>query len=248
MSTAPVLTWPTFRSRLVGSWRVADETMAFRFERPSGWTFKSGQFVDITLLDPTETDAEGNVRGFSLASTPDEETLLVATRMRDTAFKRALREALPETECKMEGPFGDFRLHHDVERAAVMIAGGIGITPFRSMVLDAAHRRLKHRIVLFYFNRRPEDAPFLGELQYLEGRNPHYRLIAVMTQPKCSRHGWNGETGHLNEAMLEKYVSDLKSPLYYVAGPAHMVAGVREVLNAAGINNDDIRTEEFAGY
>lgn len=248
MSTAPVFTWPTFSSRLVGSWRVADQTMAFRFERPAGWIFKAGQFVDVTLLNPVETDAEGNVRGFSLASAPDEDTLMVATRMRDTVFKRSLAAALPDTEFKIEGPFGDFTLHHDARRPAVMIAGGIGITPFRSMVLDAARSRLNHQIVLFYFNRCPEDAPFLEELTHLESRNPNYHLVAVMTQPERSRRGWRGENGHLHAAMLERYVQNLKNPLFYVAGPSLMVAGIRQVLNAAGINDDGIRTEEFAGY
>jgi ferredoxin-NADP reductase len=248
MSTASVLTWPTFKSRLVGSWKVADQTMAFRFDRPPRWTFKAGQFVDITLLNPAQTDAEGNVRGFSLASAPDEDTLLIATRMRDTAFKQALAAARPGAQFKIEGPFGDFILHHDAGRPAVMLAGGIGITPFRSIILDATHRKLKHRLVLFYFNRRPEDAPFLEELQHLESRNPNYRLIAVMTQPERSRRGWNGERGHLNTTMLERHVNKLKNPIYYVAGPAPMVEGIRKVLDAAAINDDDIRSEEFAGY
>lgn len=248
MSTAPVLSWPTFTSRLVGSWKVADQTMALRFDRPSDWTYKAGQFVDVTLLNPHETDAEGNVRGFSLASAPDEETLMVATRMRESAFKRLLAASLPETKFKIEGPFGDFRLHHDARKPAVLIAGGIGITPFRSMVLNAASSKLQHRIVLFYFNRRPEDAPFLEELQHLESRNPNYRLIAVMTQPERSRRAWNGETGHLNASMLDRHLKDLKNPIYYVAGPASMVRGIRQVLNAAGVGDDEIRTEEFAGY
>lgn len=248
MSTAPVLTWPIFSSHLVGSWRVADKTMAFRFSRPPDWVFKAGQFVDITLLNSSETDAEGYVRGFSLASAPDEETLLVATRMRDTAFKRALSAALPDTEFRIEGPFGDFSLHHDARRPAVMLAGGIGITPFRSMILDAMHRKLKPRIILFYFNRRPEDAPFLAELQHLESGNPNYHLIAIMTQPQRSHCRWSGETGHLNAAMLERHLSNLKNPIYYVAGSASMVEGIRGALYAAGIEDDEIRTEEFGGY
>ncbi|MGH9359140.1 MAG: FAD-dependent oxidoreductase [Terriglobia bacterium] len=248
MSGVAISTWPTFKSRLAGSWRVADQTMAFRFDRPLGWTFKAGQLVDITLLSPSETDAEGNVRGFSLASSPDEETLLVTTRMRDTAFKRILEAALPETEVKIEGPFGDFRLHLDITRPAVMFAGGIGVTPFRSMVLDAAHRKLKHRIFLFYFNRRPEDAPFLDELQHLETGNPYYQFIGIMTQRERSHRGWGGETGHLNDAMLKRYLKGVNNPIYYIAGPAPMVRGVREILNGAGIDDDDIHTEEFAGY
>lgn len=248
MSTAPVLTWPTFKSRLVGSWRVADQTMAFRFSRPSGWSFKASQFVDITLLNPGETDAEGNVRGFSLASAPDEDTLLMATRMRDTAFKRFLGAAPPETEVKIEGPFGDFRLHRDITRPVVMLAGGIGITPFRSIILDATHRKLKHRIFLFYFNRRPEDAPFLDELRHLEIRNPYYQFVGVMTQPERSHRGWSGETGHLNGAMLKRYLKYASNSIYYIAGPAPLVKGIREGLKVDSIDDDDIRTEEFAGY
>lgn len=248
MSTVAVSAWPTFTSHLIGSWRVADQTMAFRFDRPPKWMFKAGQFVDITLLNPSETDAEGNVRGFSLASSPDEETLLVATRMRDTAFKRILGAALPEAEVRVEGPFGDFRLHHDATRPAVMLAGGIGITPFRSMILDATHRKLRHQIFLFYFNRRPEDAPFLDELHHIESQNPNYQLIGVMTQAERSGHYWTGETGHLNQAMLERYLKDVSNPIYYIAGPAAMVKGIRGILTGCGIDDDDIRTEEFAGY
>ena len=82
---------PGFMCKLKDRKEVAESTMAFRFERPSGWTFKAGQYLDMTLLDPSETDSEGNVRSFSVASAPHEETLMVVTRMRDTAFKRVLR-------------------------------------------------------------------------------------------------------------------------------------------------------------
>ncbi|TAM83121.1 MAG: FAD-dependent oxidoreductase [Acidobacteria bacterium] len=222
--------------------------MAFRFKRPAGWGFKAGQFVDISLLNPPETDAEGNVRGLSLASSPSEATLMVATRMRDTAFKRVLGVALPGVEVKIEGPFGDFKLHQDSQRPAVMFAGGIGITPFRSIILDVSERRLRHHIVLFYFNRRPEDAPFLDELKQIESRNSNYRFIPIMTQPDRSRRHWSGEIGHLSQAMLERYLKWLSNPVYYIAGPAPMVKGIRGVLNLAGIDDDDIRMEEFAGY
>lgn len=79
-------TWPTFMAELRSQRHIAEGTMAFHFEKPAGWSFKTGQFVDITLLEPAETDSEGNKRGFSIASAPHEETLMVATRMRDTAL------------------------------------------------------------------------------------------------------------------------------------------------------------------
>ncbi len=87
---------------------VAEGTMAFRFEKPAHFVFTPGQFVKPTLVDPPETDAEGNGRAFSIASAPHEDTLMVATRMRDTAFKRVLRNMPPGATVQMEGPFGNF--------------------------------------------------------------------------------------------------------------------------------------------
>jgi ferredoxin-NADP reductase len=121
---------------------VAEGTMAFQFEKPSGWTFKAGQYLDMTLLDPQESDAEGNVRSFSIASAPHEETLMVATRMRGTAFKRVLKTTPIETPVRIEGPSRDLILQNDSTRAAVFLAGGIGITPFRSIVYWAAKEKL----------------------------------------------------------------------------------------------------------
>jgi ferredoxin-NADP reductase len=162
MSTAAAS--PGFICKLKERKEVAEGTMAFRFEKPSGWAFKAGQYLDMTLLDPSETDSEGNVRSFSIASAPHEDTLMVATRMRDTAFKRVLRTMPLGTAVKIEGPFGDLILQNDFTRTAAFLAGGIGITPFRSIVHWAAQDKLSNRIVLFYSNRRPEDAPFLAEL------------------------------------------------------------------------------------
>jgi ferredoxin-NADP reductase len=246
MSTAAAS--PGFMCKLKDRKEVAEGTMAFRFEKPSGWTFKAGQYLDMTLLDPSATDSEGNVRSFSIASAPHEETLMVATRMRDTAFKRVLRTMPFGTVVKIEGPSGDLILQNDFTRAAVFLAGGIGITPFRSIVHWATKEKLPNRIVLFYSNRRPEDAPFLAELQSLERDNPKYKLIASMTEMEKSHRPWNGETGLINQEMLGRHLKGAASPIYYIAGPPAMVKGLHEMLNKVGINHDDIRTEEFAGY
>ena len=237
-----------FMCKLKDRREVAEGTMAFRFEKPSRWTFKAGQYLNMTLLNPSETDSEGNVRSFSIASAPHEETVMVATRMRDTAFKRVLKTMPFGIDVKIEGPFGNLILQDDSTRTAVFLAGGIGITPFRSIVHSAASAKLPNHIVLFYSSRRPEDAPFLAELQSLEGDNPHYRLIASMTEMGKSHLPWNGETALINQEMLRKYLKDAASPIYYIAGPPAMVKGLQEMLNKAGTNNDDIRVEEFAGY
>jgi ferredoxin-NADP reductase len=237
-----------FTCQLKHRQEVAEGTMAFRFEKPSAWTFKPGQYLDMTLLDPSETDSEGNVRSFSIASAPHEETLMVATRMRDTAFKRALRTMPLGTAVKIKKPSGDLILQKDSTRTAIFLAGGIGITPFRSIVQWAAKEKLPNRIVLFYSNRRPEDAPFLAERQSLEKDNPKYKLIASMTEMEKSHQSWNGETGLINQKMLERYMKDAGTPIYYIAGPPVMVKALHKMLNKVGVNENDIRAEEFAGY
>jgi len=239
---------PGFICKLKDRKEVTEGTVAFWLEKPPGWTFKAGQYLDMTLLDSSETDSEGNVRSFSIASGPHEDTLMVATRMRDTAFKRVLRTMPIGTAVKIEGPSGDLTLHNNFTRAAVFLAGGIGVTPFRSIVHWAAREKLPHHIFLFYSNRRPEDAPFLAELQGLERDNSKYELIPSMTEMKESRRPWNGETGFIDQEMLGRYLKEAVLPIYYIAGPPAMVKGLHQMLNKAGTNDDDIRIEEFGGY
>lgn len=236
------------KTRLTARHEVAERTMAFRFEKPAGWAFKAGQSIDLTLLDPPETDAEGNTRAFSIASAPFEENLMIATRLRDTAFKRVLQVVPMGTELKIEGPFGNLLLHNKTERPAVFLTGGIGVTPVRSIVVNAARERLPHCIFVFYSNRRPEDTAFLADLETLQKQNPHFKLIPTMTGMAKSIRPWNGETHLIDKAMLVKYFGDLSSPIYYVTGPPTMVAAMRKMLSDARVDDDDIRTEEFAGY
>jgi ferredoxin-NADP reductase len=124
----------------------------------------------------------------------------------------------------------------------VFLAGGIGITPFVSMVRDAAHRRLPHRITLFYANRRPQDAAFLGEL---ERSRPNYRLISAMSEPPA---GWKGETGFIDGAILRRHLTDPLKPVYYFAGPPAMAMAMQSMLAELGVADADMRSEEFYGY
>ena len=234
--------------KLLDRIEVAERTLAFRFEKPNAFTFQAGQYINLTLVDPPETDAEGNVRTLSIASAPEEDFVLVVTRMRDSAFKRIAGRMSVGTEVRLEGPYGTLTLHPDAGRPAVFLAGGIGITPFRSLLVHAARARLPHRLVLFYANRRPEDAAFLDELQTLQRDNARYTFIGTMTAMERSHRSWRGEAGHLTPAMLGKVLAEDARPIYYVAGPPRMVSGVQIMLNSAGVTNDDIRMEKFAGY
>ncbi|HLF95507.1 MAG TPA: FAD-dependent oxidoreductase [Methylococcaceae bacterium] len=238
----------TYDVKLLRHETVAEGTMAFHFEKPADFQFKAGQSIDLTLIDPPETDAEGDTRAFSLTCAPYESELRIATRLRDSAFKRVLRNLPPGSPLRIAGPFGSFTLHKNASRPGVFLAGGIGITPFFAIAKDAAHLGLPHRLFLFYSNKRPEDAPFLDELRRLEQANPHFRLIGTMTEMENSRQPWDGERGYIGAEIVTRAVGELHGPIYYVAGPPAMVAAMRKMLEEAGADEDDIRTEEFAGY
>jgi ferredoxin-NADP reductase len=227
---------------------IADNTMAFLVDKPAGFDFAGGQSIDATLINPPETDAAGNTRAFSLASAPLEHDLMFVTRLRDTAFKRVSKNMPLGSEIKIEGPFGSMTLHKKTARPGVILAGGIGITPFRSMLVQATQTNTGHHLILFYSNRRPEDAVFLAELRELARRHPNFTLVATMTGMEKSKVPWTGETGYINKEMLAKYVKDLAEPIYYAAGPPALVAGMRRLLIEAGADQDEIRSEDFSGY
>ncbi len=232
--------------KLNGHLAVAEGTMAFRFSKPEGFAFAAGQAVELELIDAPAEDGQSR-RAFSLVSAPFEQELAVATRMRDSAFKRALK-ALPEgASVRIDGPFGDLMLDN-IGRPEVLIAGGIGITPFMSVLRQAAHDRSPRRLFLAYSNRRPEDAAFLDELQLLERRNERFRLMATMTDMRKSARAWDGETGYIDAEKLRHLVGDFAAPIFYLVGPPTMVAAMHWMLEDAGIAEDQIRSEEFFGY
>jgi ferredoxin-NADP reductase len=223
-------------------------TTAFYFEKPEDFEFEAGQFVNFTLLSPGDTDLEGNTRALSIASAPYERNLMVAMRLRATAFKRTLHSLPIGSELLLQGPYGSMTLPRKTMRPAVLLAGGIGITPFRSLVWNAAESLSPRRIFLFYSVRVPEEAAFLEELQEMERYNGHYKLICTVTQPEKAKMPWRGETGRISIEMLTKWIPDLSIPIYYIAGPPAMVSGVRQMLIDAGVGEEDIRAEEFYGY
>ena len=237
-----------YQSTLLGRTEVAEGTMAFQFEKPKGFVFKAGQYIDLTLLDSQPGSSTGVTHTFSIASCPSDEEILVTTRMRNTLFKQALSTLPIGSGARIEGPMGSFSLHNNTARPAVFLAGGIGITPFLSMVSHATAEKLRHPIVLFYANRYLEDAAFIDALWKLERANPRFRFLPTLTRTAKNNGGWKGKTGYISSEMLSTQIGTLRGPIYYIAGPPTMVAATRRTLSEVGVDEDDIRTEEFAGY
>jgi ferredoxin-NADP reductase len=166
--------------------------------------------------------------------------------MRDTAFKRVLKELPIGSEVKLDAPYGDFTLHKTETTPAVFIIGGIGVTPVRSMIAQATHDKTAHKIVLLHSSRTPDDLPFMTDFEQFALENPNFRYIPVASD--SAPDGWSGERGRVDEAMINKYVDDLNAPIYYLSGPEGMVKAMRQMLVDMDANEDNIRTEEFTGY
>lgn len=248
----PVMKKASYEVALRGKLQIAEGTMAFDFEKPKDFHFNAGQHIKMTLINPPETDNKGNSRFLSLASSPQEKNLTFAMRMSDSAFKRVLSKMEDGEkvliQILLDSPHGSFVIHSDASKPAVFVIGGIGIVPAFSMIKDAIERKLPHRIFLFYSNRRPEEAPYLEELKKLAKQNPAFKLIATVTKPEKSAKLWQGETGLINRAMLNKYLDDLQSPIYYIAGLTAMVRAMKKLLDESGVNDDNIHAEEFSGF
>jgi ferredoxin-NADP reductase len=232
-----------YQMTLVDRQRIARDTMAFWFDANGArYEFRAGQHADFVF--GSESD---NSRTFSLASSPlDKEPIMIAMRMRETAFKTALNAAAFGTKFKVSRPRGSFTLHRDVTRPAVFLAGGIGITPVRSILQSATQEHLPHKLYLFYSNREAGDAAFIEELQGLAAQNPNFTLVPTVTGHKTL--AWPYEKGHISRDMLTRHLFLLNGPIYYIAGPSGMVTAMTELLNSSGVSQDDVRTEEFGDY
>jgi ferredoxin-NADP reductase len=159
------------------------------------------------------------------------------------------RASLPlNIELLLQGSHGSMSLPRNTTRPAVLLAGGIGITPFRRLIWNAAESLPPRRILLFYSVRVPKEAAFPEELREMEQYNMRYKFICTVTQPARTRMLWQGETGRISIQLLSKWIPDASVPIYYIAGPPGMVTGVRQMLIGAGVAEEDIRAEEFYVY
>jgi ferredoxin-NADP reductase len=208
--------------------------------------FEPGQYFWVELLDPPYDDEKGARRHITVVTSPTERGILgLCTRLRDSAFKRSLNELPVGAEVDVEQPKGDFVLPEETDRPYVFIAGGIGITVFRSMLRYVHDKGLPHRVTLIYSNRDRAAAAFLDELAEFERSNPNLRVVLTMTKDP----EWEGETRHVDEAMLRDHLEDdLGSYTFFVAGPPDMAEGVGEKLREAGVPEEQVRVGKYSGY
>jgi len=207
--------------------------------------YKPGQYFWVELPNRGDDDEKGLRRHISIATSPTERGVLgLATRLRDTAFKRTLRSLAVGDEVVVEEPKGEFALPEDTDAHWVFVAGGIGITVFRSMLRYIADTGAPYDVTLVYSNRDRTSTAFLDELDDLAERIPHFRSVLTMTDDE----GWEGETRRLDAGVLAEHLGDLKERSFIVAGPPEMAQGVADSLAAAGVPEERVLLQRFSGY
>jgi ferredoxin-NADP reductase len=233
------------RATVAGKREVAKGTLFVRFAVEDYPDYRPGAYFWVELPNRGHDDDKGLRRHISLATSPTERGFVgLATRLRDSAFKRTLAELEPGDEVHVEEPKGTFLLPEDTGVDYVFVAGGIGITVFRSMLRFIADEGLPYRVTLVYSNRDRESAAFLDELEELERRIDGLRLVLTMTDDP----DWEGETRHLDADVLAELVGGLDGKTFLVAGPPAMAEAVAGSLIGAGLPEERVVADKFSGY
>jgi ferredoxin-NADP reductase len=235
------------RAAIMEKREVAKRTLLVLFDLfGTDLDYRPGQYFWVELVEPPYQDDKGSRRHITAVTSPSERGVIgLCTRMRDSAFKRSLAELPVGAEVEVEPPKGTFVLPEDGSRPLVFVAGGIGITPFRSMLRYVADKHLSHRVTLIYSNRDRASAAFFDELEQIERANPNVRLIATMTDEEQ----WPGERRRIDARFVADHLGDrLNNASYMVAGPPGMAAAVSAALEEAGVDPALIVTDSFSGY
>ena len=225
----------------------ATEVISFVFDLGGqAFEYRPGQYIFCELDALDFPDERGNRRHFTISSSPTEKGIVMfTTRIRGSGFKETLRHAPPGYEINIGTPLGRFVMPEGETRRHVFIAGGIGVTPYRSILRCAADTKKPIDAVLLYFSHSSADVVFGLELEEIARQMPTLSLVHVLSDPEP---GWKGEKGRLNEALLRKWVPHLDQQLFWISGPPPMVTAYKELVKQTGVGDEAIRTDSFAGY
>jgi len=234
--------------RLVKHVRLAPDTHHFSFSSPTNITFKPGQYLEWTLPH-RHPDNRGNRRFFTIASSPQEKTIDIGVVIgpKASSFKRALRSMKPEHTIVAAQLGGDFVLPDNPKTKLVFIAGGIGITPFRSMLYHLTARNQRRDIILLYTCRSAADFVYKDVFDRA-AKQLGITIAYIITDPNKAPAGWREPTGYLTPERIKKYVPDYPSRTFYLSGPEAMVVGYKKMLRQTGVPAKKIITDYFPGY
>ncbi len=233
--------------RLVKKNKEAPDIIDFVFKPSQQLAFIPGQYMEFTLAHP-HPDSRGNRRYFTLASSPTERVLHLGVRFYEegSSYKRAMVSMDKQVQVVAAQIAGDFTLPSDPNQKLVFIAGGIGITPFRSMLKYLLDTQQRRDIVLFYANKTVNEIIYkdvLSAAQTKLGVKAFYTLTDTNSVPR----NWRGLVGRINTQMILRAIPDYDERTYYLSGPPDMVRAYEQVLRDMGVSSQQIKKDFFPG-
>jgi len=221
---------------------------------PTPLNYTAGQFAFFDI-GGVYSDPKGPIRHFTISSSPTESFIMFSTRIRDSPYKKRLSTLEKGARVKVRGPEGQFVLPEDYSKPAVFLSGGIGVTPFRSMIKYATDTQLPLKIVMFDSNRNRENILFKQEFDDWANINKNLKIIYTISddqqQPSSAANNWKGEYGRIDKGMILKYLdtNTLDNSIFYICGPPNMLKAMQALLqDNLEIPKERIKVEEFVGY
>ena len=213
---------------------------SFRFSRPSSFNYEAGQFLFVTLKEGKKELK----KHFTLSSSPTEDFIEFTKKLTGHEFSNMLDSLKVGDYVKIDAPYGKFVLDAK-QKKIIMLSGGIGITPLRSMCRYVTDLRLNVNIVLLYGNETYEDIAFRQDLTEMEEENQNLQVVHILTKPPSN---WAGYTGYIDAEAIQKEIPDYKQRLFYTCGPPGMVKAMKNLLHDLDVHNEQIKIENFSGY
>lgn len=240
---------PNYRLQLAlnSKLQLSKDTFLFGFKKPKGFNFIPGQYMEWTLPHG-KVDSRGNRRYFSISSSPTEDEIAMTVKFYDKAssYKTELFNLQDNKQVVAAQVAGDFVLPKNPKTPLVLIAGGVGVAPFRSMIQYVIDKSLAVDMVLLYTNRTKADILFTDVFTKAEanGVKTIYNLTDVENFPG----DWRGSTGYITGEKIKQLIPDFQNRFYYLSGPQLMVQNFEDALLKAGIHKKQIKTDFFPGY
>ncbi len=238
-----------FTLKFIGKEKISIDTYSFYFDRSNyDFNFLPGQYVRITL--PHENpDERGISRFFTISSSPlEKDYAAITTKIIQSSFKKKLAALKKKETVNFFGPLGNFVLDEKRKENSIFLGGGIGITPFHSMITYAGAKKLPISLILFASFSTTEEILFYKELSEISTNNSNIKIIYTITRPEKSQKNWEGEKGRISDVLIRKYSGNIQKHLYYIAGPPKMVTAMKEIIVNMKVDNGRIFTENFVGY
>ncbi len=234
---------------LVEKIKLAPNIYEFVFAKDKNFKHLAGQYLEWTMPD-AKPDSRGNRRYFTIASSPTEEQLRLGVKIANdngSSFKNKLVSFTKGSKIIAGQLAGDFTLPLEADKKLVLIAGGIGVTPFRSMLAYLIDVGNKRDIVLFYVCSDPAEFVY-KDIFEKAGHILGIKIVYVITHAENAPSGWTGEKGRISPEMIKKYATDFKNRIYYLSGPNAMVEGYKKLLSDMKVPNSSIHKDYFPGF